>query len=82
MNIINFNNFEYSVWLLWDISIEYKPLKNLSLIKEKLAGAYSLSSLKSKFESNAFMISEPFIQSNNFSKELYLSWLIWYAFNS
>ena len=48
----------------------------------KLIGTYSLSSLKSKFESNAFEISEAFTQSNSFSKELYFSWLIRSAFNS
>ena len=68
INIIIFNNFEYLIWLLWDISIEYKSLKNLSVIKVKLTGTHYLSSLKSKFESNAFNISEAFIQANSFSK--------------
>ena len=42
----------------------------------KLTGTYSLSFLKSKIESNAFEISEAFIQSNSFSKELYFSWFM------
>ena len=48
----------------------------------KLTGTYSLSSLNEKFDSNALEISEAFIQSNSFSRELYFSWLIWSASNS
>ena len=54
----------------------------MSVIKVKLTGTYSLSSLNEKFDSNALEISEAFIQSNSFSRELYFSWLIWSASNS
>ena len=47
-----------------------------------MTGTYSLSSLNEKFDSNALEISEAFIQSNSFSRELYFSWLIWSASNS
>ena len=47
-----------------------------------MTGTYSLSSLNEKFDSNALEISEAFILSNSFSRELYFSWLIWSASNS
>ena len=55
----------------------------MHVIKLKLAGAYSLSSLKLKYESNAFEFSEIFsLNLMVFQKKQYLSWLIWFAFNS